>query len=229
MIFVICHKINQPIMKYRITLLSIIFISYNYSFSQEHETHTIEEKAHEVVEDSHQEPHQEEHDTGHHKKHAISVVISHTHIKSGVKNNSGDNWIALPSFGLNYNYSINEKWAIGLHNDIIVEEFIVEDPNAHGSDVLLHKNEDAEIEGIERGRPIASAVMITYKPFKHIAFLAGGGMEFSKHENFALIRLGIEFPFHIPNDWEIFGATAFDINIDAYNGFTFGFGIAKLF
>ena len=81
MIFVICHKINQPIMKYRITLLSIIFISYNYSFSQEHETHTIEEKAHEVVEDSHQEPHQEEHDAGHHKKHAISVVISHTHIK----------------------------------------------------------------------------------------------------------------------------------------------------
>lgn len=218
-------------MKYRLTFLSVIFIflSYNYSFSQEHDTHTTDEKVHNVVEDSHQELNQDEHHEGHHKKHAVSFVISHTHIRSGVKNNSGDNWMALPSFGISYNYSINEKWAIGLHNDIIIEEFTVEDPNAHGNEVELHKNEDTEIEGIERGRPIASAVMLTYKPHKHIALLAGGGMEFSKHENFALIRFGVEFPFHIPNDWEIFGGMSYDINIDAYDGFTFGFGIAKLF
>lgn len=178
-----------------------------------------------IVEDSHQELHHEEH----HKKHAISLVISHTHIRSGVKNNTGDNWMALPSFGINYNYSFNEKWAIGLHNDIIIEEFTVEDPNANGNEVELHKNEDPEIEGIERGRPIASAVMLTYKPHEHIALLAGGGMEFSKLENFALIRFGVEFPFHIPNNWEILGVMTYDINIDAYDGFTFGFGLAKLF
>ena len=210
-------------MKPRILFLTaiFIFISCNYSFSQEHDPHATDEKVHKVIEDADQE--------AHHKKHAISAVISHTHINSGVKNNTGDNWIALPSFGLNYNYSFNEKWAIGLHNDIIVEEFIIEDANAHSNEVVLHKNEEADIEGIERSHPIASAVMITYKPFKHIAFLAGGGMEFSKEENFALIRLGLEFPFHIPNDWEVFGVTAFDINIDAYNSFTFGIGIAKLF
>lgn len=192
-----------------------IFFNYNYSFSQETE---------------HSNEHLKEHE-GHHKKHSISAVIGHTHIKSGVKNNSGDNWMALPSFGLNYNYSFNEKWGIGLHNDIIIEEFIVEDTNAaeHQLEHKNLKNEEPEIPGIERNKPIASAIMITYKPFKHVAFLVGGGMEFSEHENFALIRLGMEFPFHIPNDWEIFGVTAFDINIDAYNSFTFGIGIAKLF
>lgn len=198
----------------------VLLLSFNSKvFSQETEDHHNSD--HETID-------QEQHHEGHHKKHAISVVMSHTHIKSGVKNNSGDNWIALPSFGINYNYIFNEKWAIGLHNDIIIEEFIVEDPNAHDT-VELHKNEGSEIEGITRSHPIASAIMIIYKPFKHVAFLAGGGMEFSKHQDFALIRFGIEFPFHIPNDWELFGGMAYDINIDAYNSFSFGIGIAKMF
>lgn len=205
-------------MKYRLIILSVLFIffNYTYSFSQESE---------------HQNDVQEEHHEGHHKKHSISAVISHTHIRSGVKNETGDNWIALPSFGINYNYSLNEKWAIGLHNDIIIEEFIVEDPNAgeHHEKYTQAKYEEVEIPGIERSHPIASAIMITYKPFEHVAFLAGGGMEFSKEENFALIRFGIEFPFEIPNDWEILGVMAYDINIDAYDSFTFGIGIAKLF
>ncbi len=213
-------------MKFRIIFLSVIFIflNYSYSFSQESEHHNDSNKVHDL-ESQHEV--QEEHHEGHHKKHAISLVISHTHIKSGVKNETGDNWMALPSFGINYNYSFNEKWAIGLHNDIIIEEFIVEDKNHEGE--IHAKSEEVEIPGIDRGRPIASAVMLTYKPHEHIALLAGGGMEFSKHENFALIRFGVEFPFHIPNDWEVLGVMSYDINIDAYNGFTFGFGIAKLF
>lgn len=210
-------------MKYRFIILSILFIVFNctYSFSQETEQNKVNNTDHDLS-------NQEEHHEGHHKKHAISFVISHTHIRSGVKNNSGDNWIALPSLGINYNYSFNEKWAIGLHNDIIIEEFVVEDPNKNSS-LELHINEESEVEGIERSHPIASAIMLTYKPYEHIALLVGGGMEFSKEEDFALIRLGLEFPFQIPNDWEIFGALSYDININAYNGFTFGFGIAKLF
>ena len=64
---------------------------------------------------------------------------------------------------------------------------------------------------------------------EHLALMAGGGMEFSKDENFALVRFGVEVPFHIPNNWEIFGALTYDINIDAYDSLSFGFGIAKLF
>ena len=43
------------------------------------------------------------------------------------------------------------------------------------------------------------------------------------------MRLGFETPFHIPNNWEIFGSVLFDININAYNSLSFGLGIAKLF
>lgn len=44
------------------------------------------------------------------KKHAISFILSHTHIQSGVDNAKGDDWITAPSFGINYTYLINEKW-----------------------------------------------------------------------------------------------------------------------
>ena len=205
--------------KVTILLFLAILIINNSVFSQENEHQQDETIKHETLQE------------GHHKKHGISFLISHTHINSGVKNITGDNWIALPSFGLNYNYSFNEKWAIGLHNDIIIEEFIVEDPNSdeHLTAQSQNKSEEVEISGIKRSHPIASAIMVTYKPHEHIALLAGGGMEFSEDENFSLIRFGIEFPFHIPNDWEIFGAMAYDINIDAYNSFTFGIGIAKMF
>jgi len=59
--------------------------------------------------------------------------------------------------------------------------------------------------------------------------LAGAGMEFSSHKDFKVIQFGLEFPFHIPNNWEIFGALLYDININAYQSISFGIGIAKLF
>ena len=150
------------------------------------------------------------------KRHTISAVISHTHINSAKENKNGSNWIAAPSVCFNYNYNFNHKWAIGLHNDIIIENVDLEHTHEGG-------------EGIIRQRPISMAIMGTYKPFKHIAFLAGGGVELSKHEDFAVIRLGVEAPFHMPNNWEVFGSLTGDIGIDSYDSVTFGIGVAKLF
>ena len=171
-----------------------------------------------------------EHDNNHFKKHSIGVVIGHTHINTGVKDNSGNSLIALPSFAINYNYNFNERWAIGLHNDIIIEEFVVsgDAKNEHGSESFTF-SENSEGKTIDRGKPVSSAVMVSYKPIKHLALLVGGGMDFSEHKDFAVIRLGVEAPFHIPNNWEIFGNVSFDININAYNSLSFGLGIAKLF
>lgn len=162
------------------------------------------------------------------KKHSIGFMMSHTHLKTAVKDNSGDSYLALPSFAINYNYIFNEKWALGWHNDIIIEEFVVSSSDSHQLKAAL-KSENNEDQTIDRGKPVSTAIMLTYKPIKHLALLAGGGMEFSKHKDFAVVRLGLETPFHIPNNWEIFGSLLFDININAYNSLSFGLGIAKLF
>lgn len=198
--------------KYNLILSLVFFILFhNNSISQE-------TKHNELV----------AHENEHFKKHSIGFMMSHTHLKTAVKDNSGNNYLALPSFAINYNYNFNESWALGWHNDIIIEEFVVSSSDSHQSKSAL-KSENNEDQTIDRGKPVSTAIMLTYKPFKHIAILAGGGMEFSKHKDFAVVRLGLETPFHIPNNWEIFGSVLFDININAYNSLSFGLGIAKLF
>ncbi len=160
--------------------------------------------------DKSEEPHEN------YKKHAISAALSHTHINNGVKDGETVKWEALPSFALNYNFNITDKWAIGIHNDIIIEEFEVE-------------SKDENKQTTKRTRPVASAIMVSYKAYKHLVLMTGGGMEFSKEEDFGLVRLGLEFPFEIPGEWEIFGALTWDININAYNSVNMGIGITKLF
>ena len=54
---------------------------------------------------------------------------------------------SLPSWGVNYNFKFRE-FAIGWHNDIIVENFKVK--SNHEDDVIL-----------ERSYPIASAIVVS--------------------------------------------------------------------
>jgi len=196
-----------------------IFFALSPLFSQEHENDSEETNA--EIHEQHEE---------HFHKHAISFIMSHTHVSTGLENGQTKR-LVLASLGFNYNYNISKKWSVGLHNDLIIEDFEVEDPHAEGHDPksLNKLYEEDAIATIERSKPISSAIMVSYKPLEHLVLMAGGGMELSKNENFGLIRLGLEIPFHIPNNWEVLGAVAYDFNIDAYNSFTLGIGIAKLF
>ncbi|MCA0932240.1 hypothetical protein LCM02_07245 [Lutimonas saemankumensis] len=168
------------------------------------------------------------HDTHHgdHKKHAISASINHTMIFNALKDGENPANITLPSFGLNYTYLINDKWSIGLHSDIIIEDFVVKESSSTSSD---DDHGGGEIKGIERGTPIASCIVAIYKPIPYLGLLAGFGREFSSHEDFTVIRFGIEAPYHLPKNWELFGVLTYDINIDAYQSLTYGIGIGKLF
>ncbi|MDZ7614534.1 MAG: hypothetical protein U5K51_13150 [Flavobacteriaceae bacterium] len=205
--------------------VSCLLIIFNLAAYAQEDQHKTTETVHEG--NAHAEL-QEEHEA--HKTNGFSIAgaIGHTHIRTAINTEGDKEWLSLPSFLLNFNYMFNEKWGIGLHNDIIVEEFEVEDPNAEP--ILTAKSEEEEsVATIERGIPVSSAVVLMYQPLEHLVLLAGGGMEFSKNENFAVIRVGVDVPFHLKNNWELFGAAAFDFNIDAYNSYTFGLGIAKLF
>ncbi len=159
------------------------------------------------------------------KRHAIGFSIGHTHVQSGFKD--GDSkWLVLPSFALSYAYAINRKWALALHNEMIVEDFVVQGGSRSGD---ANGGIDQDVAVIERGRPLAVAIVGLYKVHKHVNLMLGGGMEFSEHEDFALVKIGGEFPYHFGNNWELFGTLSADLKIDGYNSFSFGFGVAKLF
>ena len=161
-----------------------------------------------------------------HKKHLISASVNHTIIFSAIKNAETKTNLILPSFGVNYTYAFNHKWGIGLHSDIIIEDFVVKGDDS-GSERSGSENNNTAT--IERGRPISAALMVIYKPLPYLGLMAGAGREFSSHEDFTVIRFGAEVPLHLSHNWELFGVLTYDINIDAYESLTYGIGIAKAF
>lgn len=148
--------------------------------------------------------------------HSIGIFLSHSYISQG-RVNGDKQWLNAPSWALNYNYNFNENWSLGWHNDIIIEEFIVEDVR-----------EDNKL--LERSFPFSTMLVGTYKPKENWGFALGGGVEFEENESFGLIRLGIEYGIPIPGPrLEVLFSLNYDILIDAYDSINFGIGIARPF
>lgn len=197
-------------------LLLLFVITATTGFAQETEKHQehAEEAAHEHAGED------EQHEEHHNFKHTIALMLGHTHISEG-RDVAGDSkWLAVPSFALDYNYWLTDKWAIGWHNDIIIESFIVE----------RHLSGGGEQEILEREYPIASLVMGTYKVLPHLGVTLGAGGEFASGENFFMIRGGFEFGFHFKDpSWEFLTGINYDIKFDAYDIWNLTVGVGKRF
>lgn len=150
-------------------------------------------------------------------KHSLGLFIAHSYISRGVIDGEMQ-WLSAPSFALNYNYRLNDRWSIGLHNDIIIESFIVEDRSS--------SNE----EFFERESPISNILVSTYKLTESWGVAAGAGIDWEKNENFTMIRLGTEYGRQLKDEsFEIVFSLNYDILINAYDIINFGIGINKFF
>ena len=149
--------------------------------------------------------------------HSISLIISHTQISQGIQSDGDRKWLSLPSWGLNYNYVFHRNWALGLHTDIIVEDFAVEEHlKSSGGQTL------------ERAYPIALALMTTYKVGKHLSFVSGAGGEFANSGSLFLVRIGVEYSWHIGKDWELIALATNDYRFNAFNSWAIGLGVTRI-
>ena len=107
------------------------------------------------------------------KHHVFSIIIGHTFIPKGFNDNTKDASLIVPSWGLNYTYRFNEKWAIALHNDMEIATYVIE--NDEGVD-------------LKRENPIIVSLVGAYKVIKYTHLIAGFGREFETHESFWVFR-----------------------------------------
>jgi hypothetical protein len=158
---------------------------------------------------------QQVHNNNHpiHAKHRIAFGLGHTSISNG-EINGKTSWLPLASWSLNYDYWLNNKWAIGLQNDWILETFLIQQKSG-GS--------------IERKNPIAVIPVGMYKFSNHWNAIGGVGMEFSKGHNLALTRLGIEYGTHISKKYEFGVAAVWDNKWNYYNSWGIAFTIGRLY
>jgi len=148
------------------------------------------------------------------KHNRISLVIGHTHIPKGVPAVPDGGSIIVASWGLNYEYWFSRKWGLGLHNDMEIATYYIEDDTG-GT--------------IERSRPIIVSLVGIYNPWKGLEFLAGFGREFEEHQNFWVYRFGIEYEIEFGHHWDLAPAFIYDVKENLYDSFTLGIVIGKRF
>ncbi len=146
--------------------------------------------------------------------HQLSFMLSHSYISEGYFFGS-KKWIAAPSLGFDYNYWFKKQLAIGIHTDLIKENFALE--------------EVAGDKIIERSTPFAIVPALTYKPGEHGALVIGMGGEFAKEGTIALTRVGYEYGWELPKKYELAFCLTYDLKWNAYNTWTFGMVVSKLF
>ena len=144
-------------------------------------------------------------------RHRITLGLGHTHVSQGDVPD-GPNFRILASWALNYDYWLTDRWAVGLQNDMIVEEFVIE----HGGEELL-----------ERDRPIAVIPAVLYKPLEWLTLIGGVGVEFAPEENLTLTRIGAEVGWHVAPDWEVGGGLVWDAKWDFYDSFGLEFAVSR--
>src|SRR5215467_7947284 len=146
--------------------------------------------------------------------HRITVGLGHTHLANGKTEDGSKGWVAVPSWSLNYDYWISNKWAIGLQTDLVLEKFIIEKDNG---------------QELEREKPFAIVPVGVFKPYKHFSFIAGAGIELAKEENLGLTRLGAEYGCELPKKWEAGVGLVWDAKWGHYDSWTLEFSFSKSF
>ena len=150
--------------------------------------------------------------------HRLTLVMGHTVVPTGLDVDGRKKFLALASWGLDYDYWFHEKWAVGLHTDVVLENFNVEVSESISKDEVL-----------KRKSPLSLVPTGMYKPIEILSVLIGTGVEVSSNESLALARLGVDVGWEISKKYEVSFSFVSDFKFEAYNSYTVGIGISRIF
>ncbi|AWW30843.1 hypothetical protein DN752_12295 [Echinicola strongylocentroti] len=121
-----------------------------------------------------------------------------------------DGGFFVPTVGFDYFRKVHERWEVGIMWDWELDHYMV--------------NGDE----LERERAMLFALVANYELMDHWAVFAGAGVEFEKHENLAVLRMGTEYAVEMGQDWEFVPSFALDIK-KGYNTWSLAVGFCKRF
>lgn len=146
------------------------------------------------------------------KNFRVAFSLGHGYIPSA--SSEGKNFLIIPTLGLDIQYWFNKKWGIAIKNDLEISNYVVEDKNKF----------------VERENPIIVSLPIMFSPWnKELTFIVGPGIEFEKHENFSIFRMGIGYEFEFGNEWDFSPELIYDLKNEQINSLTIAFGVGKRF
>lgn len=140
-----------------------------------------------------------------------AVLIGHTYVPAI----AAESHFFIPSWGLDLEYWFNESWAIGLHNDVELQSFLIE-----------HADHDMDLE---REFPLVFTLDAIVRPWKGLVVQVGPGYELEKSENFFLVRAGVEYEIEFGHHWDISPSIFYDTRFEANDTWTIALGLGKRF
>ena len=118
----------------------------------------------------------------------------------------------VTTYGLNYVYTLNHRWAVGGMFDFQQAKYYIED----------------EGQVIERYKVAVAVLQAYYEPVRGLNLFAGPGMEFEANKNFYVLKAGLEYELYLANNWWIIPEVSFEFK-EVYTNYNLGFKIAKSF
>lgn len=135
----------------------------------------------------------------------IVGIIGHTLV-----NSEGLDNVFVPSWGLDFEYWFNNKWGIGLHNDVEIETFVIK---------------NADNNEIERVNPVVLTLDALYHIGHGLVITLGPGVELEREESYYLFRVGVEYEKDITKQFYLLPNLFLDQRFDGYHTWNIGLGI----
>lgn len=146
------------------------------------------------------------------KRHHLSVMWGNTIVPAAKTPHGEDCSIIMPTWGLNYAFHLNRKWAIGWHNEVELQSYLVE------------KHQDFTFQ---RDFPVITSLALLFEPVHRLVLHAGPGYELERNESFFIMKAGMDYLFPLPKDYNLAIGFSYDNKGKIYDAWTFGISIGK--
>jgi hypothetical protein len=148
------------------------------------------------------------------KRHKVAGVLGYSVIHA-VHNTltEKEQYEIVPTFGIDYEYWLSHKWAVGTYNEFA---FI---------NIEVEKNEE---EYLKRENAMLFSGVVVFEPVNRWSLFAGTGVETDAHHTLMVAYMGTEYAFIRSHDWEVSVGAGY-INKEYYDAFTFGVVIGRRF
>lgn len=144
-------------------------------------------------------------------KHLLGIGFGFTFVNVNVSGSTSEaSGLFVPTVSLDYDYRLNQKWALGFMSAIEFDQYYVTD------------------DQVERENALNLVLVGKYNFTRYLGVFAGGGIELEQHDNLGVFRLGLEYAIDVGNHWALVPKFHFDFK-ESYNTWSLRLNFARKF
>ncbi len=176
-------------MKPFMVALILTLFATTFNFAQENNTHELD---------------------NHKPRHRVAFILGHSFISI-----DNQNTLSIPTFGLDYEYWLDDNWGVGVFSDV---ELITKEVSSSLYDI-----------DVEREYPLVVTLDALWSPIEHWELVFGPGIISEQGDIEPLVRIGVEHDLALHNHWDVPINLFYDKKFDGNYAISIGLGIAKRF